>query len=110
MLLACLTIVPIALLHCLWVSDVETGYCAGLRIVSILLFMCVGFCSWFVEASGLSLAVLLHSFRSFASLIICLRPALDIGGLVVWWWSCPPFGFAWAIFEWLCHGFHGLLS
>ena len=36
-LLACLTIVPIALLHCLWASDVEIG-CDGLRIVLILLF------------------------------------------------------------------------
>ncbi len=34
-----------------------------------------------MEASGLSLADLVHSFRSFASLIICLSPALDIGGL-----------------------------
>ncbi len=80
MLLACLTIVPITLLHCLWVSGVEIG-CAGLRIVLILLFMCIGFCSWSVEAYGFSLAVLLHSFRSFASLLICLSPALDIGGL-----------------------------
>ena len=79
MLLACLTIVPIALLHSLWASDVEIG-CDGLRIVLILLFMCIGFCSWSVEASGLSLVVLLHSFRSFASLLICLSPALDIGG------------------------------
>ena len=80
MLIACLTIVPIALLHCLWSSDVEIE-CAGLRIVLILLFKCIGFCSWSVEASGLSLADLLHSFRSFASLLICLSPALDIGGL-----------------------------
>ena len=79
-LLACLTIVPIALLHCLWASDVEIG-CDGLRIVLILLFMCIGFCSWYVEAYGFYFAVLLHSFRSFASLLICLRPALDIGGL-----------------------------
>jgi hypothetical protein len=55
--------------------------CVGLRIVLILLFMCVGFCSWSVEAYGLSLAILLHSFWSFASLLIYLRPALDIGGL-----------------------------
>ena len=38
-------------------------------------------CSWSVEASGLSLVDLLHSFRSFASLLICLIPALDIWGL-----------------------------
>ena len=55
--------------------------CAGLRIVLILMLMCIGFCSWSKEASGLSLADLLHSFRSFASLLICLSPALDIGGL-----------------------------
>jgi hypothetical protein len=54
-LLACLTIVPIALLHCLRDSDVEIG-CVGLRIMLILSFMCIGFCSWSVEASGLSLA------------------------------------------------------
>ena len=53
----------------------------GLRIVLIISFMCIGFCSWYVEASGLSLAFLLHSLRSFASRLICLRPALDIGGL-----------------------------
>ena len=34
-----------------------------------------------MEASGLSLAFLLHSFRSLASLPICLKPAPDIGGL-----------------------------
>jgi hypothetical protein len=34
-----------------------------------------------VEASGLSLAFLLHSFLSFVSLLICLRSALDIGDL-----------------------------
>ena len=34
-----------------------------------------------VEASGFRLAVLLHSFRSFASLLICLSPAPDIEGL-----------------------------
>jgi len=79
-LLACRTIFPIALLHYLWASDVEIG-CAGLRIVFIFLFMCIGFCSWPVEASGLSLVFLLHSFRSLASLLICLRLALDIGGL-----------------------------
>ena len=53
----------------------------GLRIVLILSFMCIGFCSWSVEASGLSLAFLLHSFQSLASLLICLKPALAIGGL-----------------------------
>ena len=46
----------------------------------ILSFMCIGFCSWSVEASGSSLAFLLHSFRSLANLLICLRPVLDIGG------------------------------
>ena len=79
-LFACLTIVPIALLHCVWASDVEIG-CVGLRTVLILLVMFIGFYSWSVEASGLSLAFLLHSFRSFTSLLICLRSALDIGGL-----------------------------
>ena len=54
-----------------------------LRIVLILSFMCIGFCSWSVEASGWSLAFLLHSFRSFASLLIRLSPALEIGGLSV---------------------------
>ncbi len=49
--------------------------------------MCIGFCSWCVEVSGLSLADLLHSFRSFASLLICLSLALDIGGL-----SCQCYG------------------
>ena len=34
-----------------------------------------------MEVSGLSLTDLLHSFRSFANLLICLSPALDIGGL-----------------------------
>jgi hypothetical protein len=33
-----------------------------------------------VETSGLSLAFLLPSFRSLASLLICLSPALDIEG------------------------------
>ena len=81
MLLACLTIVPIiALLHCLWASDVGIG-CAGLRIVLIFSFMCIGFCSWSVEDYGLSLAFLLHSFCSFASLLIFRRSALDIGSL-----------------------------
>ena len=79
MLLACLKIVPTDLLHYLWASDVEIC-CAGLKIVLILSFMCNGFCSWSVEASGLSFACLLHSFRSLASLLICLKPALDIGG------------------------------
>ena len=81
MLLACLPIVPIALLHCLRASDVVEIGCAGLRIVLILSFMCIGFCPWSVKVSGLSLACLLHSFQSLASLLICLRPALDIGGL-----------------------------
>ena len=76
----CLTIVPSALLHCLWASDVEID-CAGLRIVLISMLRCVGFCSWSLEAHGLSLAFLLHSLRSFASLLICRSPALDIGGL-----------------------------
>ncbi len=79
-LLACLTIVPIVSLHCLQASDVEIG-CAGLRIVLILSFICIGFCSWSVQDSRLSLAFLLHSFRSFASLLIWRRPALDIGGM-----------------------------
>ena len=79
-LLACRTIVPIALLHCLWASDDEIG-CAGLMIVLIFSFMNIGFCSWSVEASGLSLVFLLLSFRSLASLLIRLRSALDIGGI-----------------------------
>ena len=53
----------------------------GLRILLVLSFMRIGFCSWSVKASGSSLAFLLHSFRSLASLLICHRPALDIGGL-----------------------------
>ncbi len=55
--------------------------CAGLRIVLILSFTCIRFCPWSVEAFGLSLTFLLYSFRSLASLLICLRPALDIVGL-----------------------------
>ena len=45
-------------------------------IVSVyrVLFM---FCGRFWVEFG----VLIHSFRSFASRLICLRPALDIGGL-----------------------------
>ena len=65
---------------CLWASDVEIA-CVGLRIVLIFSFMCIGFCSWYVEAFGLSLVFLLHLFRSLASLFICLRPSLDIGDL-----------------------------
>ena len=34
-----------------------------------------------MEASGLSLAFLLHAFRSLASMSICLKPVRDIGGL-----------------------------
>jgi len=72
--------VHIALLHCLWASNVEIGF-EGLRSVVIFSFMWIGFISWSVKASGWSLVVLLHSFRILASLLICLRPALDIGGL-----------------------------
>ena len=85
------------------------GY-AGLRIVLILSCVCVGFCSWSVEASGLSLAFLLRSFRSLASLLICLRPALDIGGLGYVMVVVSGLGFGWARFEWLCRGIHKLLS
>ena len=37
-LLACRTIVPIAVLHCLWAFDVKIGF-AGLRSVVIFSFM-----------------------------------------------------------------------
>ncbi len=76
-LLACRAIIPIALLHCLWASNVEIGF-AGLRIVVIFSFMCIGFISWFVKGSEWSMVHLLHSFRNLASLLICLKPALDI--------------------------------
>ena len=33
--------------------------------------------------SGYSFVVVLHSFRSFASLPICLSPAREIGGLSI---------------------------
>ena len=50
-LLACRTIVPIALLNCLWACNVVIGF-PGLRIVVIFSFVCIGFISWSVEASG----------------------------------------------------------
>jgi len=49
-LLACLTIVPFALLHCLWASNVEIGF-AGLRRVVIFSIMCIGVLAWSVEVS-----------------------------------------------------------
>ena len=51
LLLAYFTIVPIALLHCLWASDVKSGV-AGLRKAFIFSFMCIGVIAWFVEVSG----------------------------------------------------------
>jgi len=50
-LLDCLTIVPIALLCCLWTSDVEIGF-AGLRRVVIFSFMCSGVLAWSVKVYG----------------------------------------------------------
>ena len=40
--LACLTIVPIALLHCLWASDAKIGV-TGLRSLINLPFIWIGF-------------------------------------------------------------------
>ena len=51
LLLTCLTIVPIALLHCLWASNVESGF-AGLRRAFIFSFMCFGVIVWLVEVAG----------------------------------------------------------
>ena len=45
--------------------------------------MCGGFRFGSAMISGYSFIVKLHSFRSFASLPICLSPALEIGGLSV---------------------------
>ena len=80
MLLACLTIVPIALLHCLWASAVYIGI-AGLRNVFFSRLCELGSlrCRW--QRLGRVLVVLLHSFLSLASRPICISPALDIGGL-----------------------------
>ena len=50
-LLACRTIVPMALLHCLWASDVEIVF-FELRSVVIFSFMWIGVIAWSVEASG----------------------------------------------------------
>ena len=43
--------------------------------------MCGGFRTGSFTISGYSFVVVLHSFRSFASLPICLSPAREIGGL-----------------------------
>ena len=64
----------------MWASDVEIGV-AGLKSVVIFSFMWIGVIAWSLSASGQSLVVMLHSFLSLASLPICLRPTLDIGGL-----------------------------
>ena len=56
---------------------------AGWSIWLIFLFMCGGFRFGSFTTSGYSFVVVLHSFRSFASLPICLRPAREIGGLSV---------------------------
>ena len=57
-----------------------------------------------VEASRFRLAVLLHSFRSFASLLICLSPVLDIGGLgcvlVIVSGLCVCMGQIWVAMSW----------
>ena len=45
--------------------------------------MCGGFRFGSAVISGYCFIVELHSFRSFASLPICLIPALEIGGLNV---------------------------
>ena len=45
--------------------------------------MCGGFRSGLFTTSGYSFVMVLHSFRSFASLPICLNPAREIGGLSV---------------------------
>ena len=45
--------------------------------------MCGGFRSWSFTISGYSFVVVLHSFRSFASLHICRSPAREIGSLSV---------------------------
>ncbi len=45
--------------------------------------MCGGFRSGSFTISGYSFVVVLHSFRSFASLPSCLSPAREIGGLSV---------------------------
>ena len=45
--------------------------------------MCGGFSTGSFAISGHSFVVVLHSFRSFARLPICLRPAREIGGLSV---------------------------
>ncbi len=45
--------------------------------------MCGGFRTGSFTISGYSFVVVLHLFRSFASLPICLSPARAIGGLSV---------------------------
>ena len=45
--------------------------------------MCGGFRSGSFTTSGYSFVMVLHSFRSFASLPICLSPARETGGLSV---------------------------
>ena len=89
MFLACLTIVPMALLLCLCASDIEIGV-AGLRSLAIFLLMWIGFRAWILASSGCCVVVLLHSCLILASLPICLRPDFDIGGLscVVLFVSC----------------------
>ena len=50
-------------------------------------FICSGLRSESFAISGCSFEVVLHAFRSFASLPKCLRPARDIGSL-----SCTGVG------------------
>ena len=54
---------------------------AGCRIWLFFFFMCGGFRTGSFTISGYSFVVVLHSFRSFASLPICLSPAREMCGL-----------------------------
>ena len=89
MLLACLIIVPMALMHCLCASDAEISV-VGLRSLAFFSLMWTGFRAWLLASSGCSLVILLPLFLSLASLPICLRSDFDIGGLscVVVFVSC----------------------
>ena len=80
--LAFLIMFPIALEHCWCASFVVRGD-SGWSIWFIFWFMCGGFRFESAVISGYCFIVWLHSFRSFASLPICLIPALEIGGLSV---------------------------
>ncbi len=80
--LAFLIMFPIALEHCWCASFVVMGD-SGWSIWFIFWFMCGGIRFGSAMISGYCFIVWLHSFRSFASLSICLIPALEIGGLNV---------------------------